>query len=182
MTSTNSTSNGWDALRKRLDNLKKPVQTFRLCEDADIRERYLKAKRAAEQADEHLANMPQDGTYDADALALLQKQAKDASAELVAARTAYDAATITLRFTALERAALEGLQKKHPATEEEEASGQEFAFDSFAPELIAAASLDGMPVDDARHFLDTWTPADAQDLWNAAWSAQYTKRTDLGKG
>lgn len=179
MTSTTSGSD-WGALRKRLDNVKKPVRTFALCEDPDVRERYLKAKRAADLAGDSLANLPK--TADKDARALIQKQATEADAELDQAKRAYDAVTVVLRFTGLERAALEDLQKKHPATEEDEANNWDFNFDTFAPELIAAASLDGMPAEDARHFLDTWTPADAQDLWNAAWSAQQTRRTDLGKG
>jgi len=179
MTSTTSNS-GWSALRKRLDNVKKPVRTFALCEDPDIRDRYLKAKRAAELAATSLESLPTTATKDA--RALIQKQADDASTELDQAKQAYDAVTVVLRFTGLERAALEDLQKKHPATEEDEAANWDFNFDTFAPVLISAASLDGMPAEDAQHFLDTWLPADAQDLWNAAWSAQHTRRTDLGKG
>lgn len=175
-----STTSSWDALRKRLDSLKKPTTTFALCEDPDIRDRYLKAKRAAELAGNTLEQLPK--TADKDARELLQKQVTAATTELDQAKQSYDAATVVLKFTALERAALEELQKKHPASEEDEANGEDFNFDGFAPELIAAASLDGMPVDDARHFLDTWTPADARDLWNAAWSVQQTRRTDLGKG
>lgn len=177
---TSTTGSDWSALRKRLDNVKKPVRTFALCEDPDIRDRYVKAKRAAELARVSLEQLPK--TADKDARAHVQQQAIEANAELDQARQAYDAVTIVLRFTGLERAALEDLQTKHPATEEDEANNWDFNFDTFAPELIAAASLDGMPAEDARHFLDTWTPPDAQDLWNAAWSAQQSRRTDLGKG
>ena len=80
------------------------------------------------------------------------------------------------------QAEIVALQKQHPASEEEEASGQDWSMDTFAPALIAAASLDGMPTEYARKCLDTWAPGDARDLWQAAWSIQHQKRTDLGKG
>ncbi|MEU1134475.1 hypothetical protein ABZ383_32220, partial [Streptomyces sp. NPDC005900] len=110
-----------------------------------------------------------------------EARAKAAKAELDAAQKAFDAAAVTLRFTALERRTLMELQEKHPPSEEEEAEGEDFAMETFAPALISAASLDGMPVDYARHCLDTWSAADASGLWNAAWSIQHQQRTDLGK-
>jgi len=172
--------NNWDALKKRLDKVKKPVSAFHLCEDPDIRDRYQAAKKAADRTAAYLKSLPDD--TGADARALAQKRAMEAASELAAVDPEYQAATITLRFTALERAALEALQNAHPASEEEEAAGTAFAYDTFAPALISAASLDGMPVEDAAHFLNTWTAADAQALFNAAWSVQHTQRTDLGKG
>jgi len=177
---TTTTANGWDALAQRLDNVKKPVQAFHLCDDVAVRDRYLTAKQEAEQADAYLKALAKD--TDTEARALVEKQAKDAKAELAAAQKAYDAHTVTLRFTALERQQLEQLQNLHPASEEDEAKGNDFAFDEFAPALISAASLDGMPVDAARRYLDTWTPADAMALWRAAWNIQHQQRTDLGKG
>jgi hypothetical protein len=175
-----TTASGWDALAKRLDNVPKPIRTLHLCEDADVRDRYLEAKQTHEQAAAYLKQFPKDS--DPEALALVQKQAKDAATELAAAKKAYDQATITLRFTALERGELEKLQNAHPATEQNEADGQDYAFDTFAPALIAAASLDGMPADYAAKALDAWAPSDARALWQAAWSIQHTQRTDLGKG
>lgn len=176
MTSTTS----WDTLQKRLDNVKKPVSTLRLCDDADIRDRYLTAKRNAEQADSYAKALTED--TDPDARAALDKQAKDAADELTAAKKAYDAHTITLRFTALERRELEQLQSKHPASEEDEERGNDYAFDTFAPALISAASLDGMPLDYAAHCMQSWTAGDSAALWRAAWSIQHQQRTDLGKG
>jgi hypothetical protein len=180
-----STTN-WAELKKRLDQVKKPIRTFKLCEDPEIRERYLGAQRTAEQADTYLkqfkAQAKEADGFDAEALAAVEKQAKDAKAELAAATKAYEAATITLRFQTLEQQELDDLQKEHKPSEEDEANGSDFAFDTFAPALISAASLDGMPVEDAATYLKTWGPQDASDLWRAAWSIQHAKRTDLGKG
>lgn len=176
---TNS-PNGWDALKKRLAQVEKPVRTFNLCPDSDIRDRFHKARRADEQAQERLASLPKD--TDADARAIYAKEAADTAAELKAAKKAYDEHVIVLRFTALDRQELEDLQKKNPPSEDEEARGEEFAMDTFAPALVSAASLDGMPVDDAHTYLNTWSTADANALWQAAWSIQHQQRTDLGKG
>lgn len=174
-----STPTAWDKLQARLDKVKKPTSTFALCDDAAIRDRYLEAQRKAEEADAYLNALDAD---DDEARKAVQNQATEAKTELAEAKKAYDAHTIVLKFTALERQELEKLQNKHPASEEDEAGGSDFAFDTFAPELIAAASLDGMPADAAHRYLNTWTSADAAALWRAAWSIQHTQRTDLGKG
>jgi hypothetical protein len=176
------TTTSWDELAKQLDELEKPVRTFKLCKDTAVRERYLTAQQTADESARYLKQAPRDGSYDAEALDLLEKQAKEAKTELAAAQKAYDAQTITLRFTALERKKLEKLQAQHPASEDDEERGDDYAMDSFAPALISAASLDGMPVEAARTYLDTWAPGDARDLWQAAWTIQHQKRTDLGKG
>lgn len=181
-----STASNWDALKKRLDNVKKPIRTFALCEDPEIRDRYRSARRTSEDADTYLTQVKAqageaDG-FDPGALAAVEKQAKDAKAELAAAKKAYDAATIILRFQTLEQQELEDLQEQHKPSEEDEEQGLNFALDTFAPALISAASLDGMPVEDAASYLKTWGPEDAADLWRAAWSIQHVKRTDLGKG
>jgi hypothetical protein len=176
MTSTTD----WDALEARLNKVKKPVRTFKLCQDDDIRERFLRARYANEQAQQRLKDLPKD--TEADARAVYQQEAKTAAAELTAARKAYDAETIVLRFAALERKHLEALQAAHPASETDEAKGDDYAMETFAPALVSAASLDGMPVEAAARYLDTWSPADASALWDAAWSIQHTQRTDLGKG
>lgn len=170
----------WDALAKRLDRVKKPIRTFSLCDDPDIRDRYLAAKREADRADTYLQSLSPDA--DTQARALVEKQAKDAHTALAEAKKDYDAHTVTLRFQALEQQQLETLLAEHPPTEQDEADGAEFDSGTFMPALIAAASLDGMPVEAAARYLKTWTPVDARALWNAAWSVQHTQRTDLGKG
>jgi hypothetical protein len=175
-----STTSSWDALEKRLDQVKKPVRTFKLCQDTDIRDRYREAEYDNEQAQKVLKDLPKDA--DADARAIYQAQVRSAAAELAAAKKAYDAEVIVLRFAALERKDLEKLQKDNPPSEAEESEGKDFAMDTFAPALIAAASLDGMPAAAAQKYLDTWHASDAAALWNAAWSIQHQQRTDLGKG
>lgn len=176
-----TTTSAWDEIAKQLDQIQKPVSTFKLCRDPEVRERFLSAQQADEHARNELAALPAKGA-DAEVRALLTKEAKHAAIELAAAQTAYDEQTIVLRFTALERKDLEALQKAHPPTEDDEADGQDYAMATFAPALISAASLDGMPIEAAQKYMDTWSPSDAADLWRAAWFIQHQKRTDLGKG
>jgi hypothetical protein len=175
-----TTNSSWDSLQKRLDARGKPTRTLSLCDDPDIRDRYQAARQAAERADTFLASLPKDA--DKEARTQLAKEAEQAHTDLEAARAEYEAHTVTLTFTALERASLEALQAAHPATEEDEERGTDFHFDTFAPALIAAASLDGMPVEYASNAMRTWSLADSDDLWAAAWSVQRSRRTDLGKG
>lgn len=176
---TNNSANGWAKLQQRLDKLDKPVGYLRLCDDTDVRDRYQAAKKAAEQAQAYLTTLSKDA--DTDTKVLVQSQAQQATDELEAAKAAYDAHTIVLRFTALERQQLEKMLAGHPPSEEDEANGFDFNEKTFSPALISAASLDGMPEEDAQRYLDTWTPSDARALWQAAWSIQHTQRTDLGK-
>ncbi|WP_329474247.1 hypothetical protein OIE75_40765 (plasmid) [Streptomyces sp. NBC_01723] len=177
------TSSTWASLEEQLEQIERPTSAFKLCRKPDVRERYLAAQRDFEQAAGRLKQIKgSEQVIDVDTLAAFEKQHKDAKTELTAAQKAYDACTVVLRFTALERKELEKLQNQHPASEEEEEKGEGFAMDTFAPALISAASLDGMPVEKARQYLDTWSTADAGDLWRAAWSIQHQRRTDLGKG
>ena len=170
----------WDALQKRLDSIKLPTATFTICEDPDLRQQLLRAKATHQQATDRLNALTED--TDPEVKAMVQKTADTSKADLAAAQKAFDKASVTLRFSALERKALEELQKQHPPTEQGEADGEEFALDTFAPALISAASVDGMPVDYAKHCLETWSAADATALWRAAWGIQHQQRTDLGKG
>ncbi|GAA3591473.1 hypothetical protein [Streptomyces osmaniensis] len=179
MTSKTAT-NGWAALEKRLNTLPKPTSTLKLCADADVRDRYLAAKQAHARTDESLKALPADA--EADAKKLLQSRAVETAAALEAATAEYDQATVTLTFQALERGQLQTLLDEHPPTEEDEEKGADFHFDTFAPELIAAASVDGMPAEYAANALKTWSLSDSDDLWAAAWSVQRRKRSDLGKG
>jgi hypothetical protein len=176
MTSTTA----WDALQKQLDSMPKPTQALRLCSDPDVRDRYQQAKQAAQRAEDYLKSLGKDA--DKDALALVRKQTKEAQDALKAAQAEYDDHTVVLTFQALERGRLEDLIKEHPPTEEEEQDGAEYHADTFAPALIAAASVDGMPLEYAQHAMKTWALDDWKSLWGAAWSVQQRKRTDLGKG
>jgi hypothetical protein len=176
MTSTTA----WNSLQKRLDTMPKPTATLTMYDDPAVRDRYQAAKQASERADAYLDGLPKD--VDKDARTLVEKQAQDARAELKAAQDERDAHTVVLSFQALERGRLEELLAKYPATEEDEEAGRDYHFDTFAPELISAASTDGMPLEYAAQALKTWSLGDSDDLWNVAWSVQRRKRTDLGKG
>ncbi|MFJ6608235.1 hypothetical protein [Streptomyces lydicus] len=178
-TSKTSPETQWATLAKRLESLKPAVATFTICDDPDLRARLNDAKAAAADADAALKSL---GADDEPARPMFELRAKQATAELTDAQKAFDKAAISLRFQALPRQELENLQNAHPASEKEEEAGEEYAMDTFAPALISAASLDGMPADYAKHALDTWSAADAQALWRAAWGIQHTSRTDLGKG
>lgn len=175
-----SSTSGWNAVAKRLDGMKKPTKTLKMCDDPDIHDRYLQTRTTVERTREYLDGL--SGNADADARAIYTRQHVEAQAAFDAAREDYDAHTVTLTFRALEREELEKLQAAHPAGEEDEAMGRDFNFDTFAPALISAASMDGMPLEYAASAMKTWSLADSEDLWNAAWSVQRRKRTDLGKG
>lgn len=170
----------WQQTMARLNKLKPAVATMTICDDPDLRTRLAGARAAKDAAFRALEVA--EGQSDPDSTALARRRAEKATTELDEAQAAFDAAAIVLRFQALPRTELEELQAKHPPTEEAEADGAAWDADSFAPALIAAASLDGMPVDYAQQCLNTWSSADAAALWNAAWQIQHQQRTDLGKG
>lgn len=179
MTVSKTPEQQWAATQKRLDGLKPAVARFTICDDLDLRSRLAQAKDEAADAENLLRNLTAD---DQPNRLLYEQRAETARTALAEAQKAFDAKAVVLRFTAIPRRELEELQSKHPASEQEEAEGADFAMETFAPALISAASLDGMPVDYAQHCLDTWSAADARGLWNAAWSIQHASRTDLGKG
>lgn len=177
---TSTTAKDWAAKQKRLDSMPKATATLTMYDDPAVRDRYQAAKQTADRADAYLADLPKNA--DKDARALMEKQARDAHIELAAAQEERDAHSVVLTFQALERGQLEDLLAQHPATEEDEESGRDFHFESFAPELISASSADGMPLEYAAQALKSWSLGDSEDLWNAAWGVQRRKRTDLGKG
>nr|WSX25595.1 hypothetical protein OG690_37895 [Streptomyces tubercidicus] len=176
---TSKTSPAWATVAKRLDNLKPAVATFTICDEPQVRARLTQAKADAADTAAAVKNL---GPADEVARSMFELRAKEAAAEAAAAQQAFDKAAVTLRFKALQRQELEDLQNAHPASEKEEEAGEEFAMGTFAPALISAASVDGMPADYAKQCLDTWSAADAQALWRAAWNIQHQTRTDLGKG
>ncbi|MCX4571525.1 hypothetical protein OOK48_34975 [Streptomyces viridodiastaticus] len=175
-----SNPTAWDVIQKQLDAMPKPQQVLRLCSDPELRDRYHQAKQNAARAEEYLKSVEKDA--DKEAVAAVRKQVRDTKTAFDQARQAYEAATVVLTFQALERGQLEDLIKEHPPTEEEEADGDEFHAETFAPALIAASSLDGMPLEYAQHAMRTWALEDWKSLWGAAWSVQQRKRSDLGKG
>jgi len=171
-----STSSPWDHLKKRLDDIQPAVATFTICDDPDLRDRLAAAKKEAREA-EAAWNSAADVVKD-----MVKKRLERARTALDDAQAAFDTRAVTLRFKSLPREELEALEREHPATEEQEADGEAWNRDTFPPALISAASLDGMPVEDAADYMAKWPIADFQDLWSAAYGIQNHRRTDVGKG
>ncbi|HEX5566599.1 MAG TPA: hypothetical protein VFY14_06660 [Streptomyces sp.] len=164
----------WASTLERLRKRKRPTAVLRICDDHDVKQALGLAQYEERKAQREVEADPGDAGA---------KKALTAARKAVEkAQQAVDEASIVLRFQALERKALDDLKKEHPPTEEQAEDGYEFNPETLGPELIAASSLDGITPDDARHFLDTWSNAEAADLFNAAWGVQGETRLDLGKG
>lgn len=164
----------WSASLERLRNRQRPTATLTICDDQDVKQRLSYAKQTERNAQAHAEAYPQD----ANGARLLE----DAKAALAAAQEAYDTEAIVLRFQALERPHWEALRKAHPPTEEQADDGIAVNVEALAPELISAASVDGITVEDAKAFLDTWGEGEAAQLFQTAWDLQNHSRMDLGKG
>lgn len=163
----------WSATRERLLNRGRPVVKLRICDDHDIKRALAAAIGTEARAKEHAETYPGP-----EAEQLLAK----AQATLEKAKADADAASIVLSFQALERKAHRALIADHPPTEAQTEEGYDVNIDTLGPVLIAESSLDGITVDDARTFLETWSPAEAERLLNAAFGVQREDRMDLGKG
>lgn len=177
MTST-SPAPAWDELQRRLDSLKPATSTFTICDDEKLRVRLGQAKAELANAE---ARLKAAGDESADTTAE-EHRVERARTELAAAQAAHDERAVTLRFRAIPRKQLVALEREHPANEEEEANGEEFHMDDFAPAVIAAASLDGMPLEYAVTCMTEWSAGDSRDLFSAAYGIQHRGRSDLGKG
>lgn len=164
----------WAATRERLAARTRATARMTICDDHTVKEALSRAQFAARSAQ---AAVDATDTSENRAALATAKEALDA------AQAAFDEAAIVLRFQAIERPVLEKLKKNHPPTEEQAEDGYAFNVDTFAPALIAAASLDGITEDDAREYLDTWSEAEAITLWNTAYGVQGdASRLDVGKG
>jgi hypothetical protein len=164
----------WAATRARLAARQRPVMTMTICDDNEVKQRLGAAQYAERRARAALETDPDDAT--------LKKAHDAAEKEVAAAQRAFDEAAIVLRFQALRRPDFEALKKAHPATEEQAEDGLRFNPETLGPELIAAASLDGITVDDAVEYLSEWSEGEASLLFDTAWNVQGETRADLGKG
>ncbi|MFF2731775.1 hypothetical protein ACFVS9_28190 [Streptomyces sp. NPDC058008] len=164
----------WAAQRDRLRNRTRPTVALTICDDVDAKATLESARYALRRIRAEAEDRPGDTTGPV-AVARAEQ-------DLAEAQAAFDEVAIVLRFRALSRLEFEALKKAHPATEEQAEDGHDLNVESLAPELIAKSSADGMTVDDAREYLDTWSEAEANALFNAAWNVQETARMDLGKG
>ncbi|MER8002096.1 hypothetical protein [Streptomyces sp. NPDC095613] len=159
-----------DRLRRR----SRARTELRICDDDELRSGAAKARRQAERARIIAEASPGDE--------VLSEEASEAEAERKAAQTALDNASEVLTFLALPRPVLEELIAAHPPTDAQAQDGAVFNADTFPAALISAASLDGMSEEEAAELLATWSAADANLLWEAAWQVQQESRADLGKG
>lgn len=176
--SDSSPTPAWDDLQRKLDGLKPAIATLTICDDDKLRTQLGQAKAQLAEAESRL-KAAGDEALDTTAE---EGRVERARIQLAEAQAAYDERAVTLRFKAIHRKQLAALERAHPANEEEEAEGEEFHMDDFAPAVIAAASMDGMPLEYAAKCMREWSAADFRDLWSAAYGIQHRNRSDLGKG
>ncbi|MET8585740.1 hypothetical protein ABZX39_33455 [Streptomyces collinus] len=164
----------WTATRERLARRQRPIAKMTICDNQTVKDNLATVQYAERRA----RALAEDSPSDKD----LQELHKAAQAELEEAQKAFDAAAIVLRFQALRRPDFESLKKAHPATEEQAEDGMAFNPETLGPELIAAASLDGITVEEAAEYLTDWSEGEAAQLFDTAWNVQGETRADLGKG
>ncbi|MYW43048.1 hypothetical protein [Streptomyces sp. SID161] len=164
----------WAATRDRLRNRQRPTATLVICDDADLKKAVEDARWTVRRLTTQLEAEPDD--------AALKKDLAAAEKTLAKAQAAFDEEAIHLRFQALRRPDWEELKRSHPPTETEAEEGLAVNVETLGPELIAASSLDGITVDDAKYFLAEWSEGEASALFNTAWNIQAGLRMDLGKG
>ncbi|WP_331728888.1 hypothetical protein OG693_38960 (plasmid) [Streptomyces sp. NBC_01259] len=164
----------WAATQERLRNRVRATAKLVICDDVNLRKDLDVAQYALRRINAEAADRPDDQS--------VKDAVVKAEGEVEQAQAAFDEASTVLTFQALPRKEFEALKKAHPATEEQAEDGHDFNVEALGPELIAAASVDGMPVEAAREYLDTWSEAEAATLFNTAWDVQQTTRMDLGKG
>ncbi|MGW2022022.1 hypothetical protein [Streptomyces decoyicus] len=164
----------WSAKMNRLRRRALPQNWLRVCDDAELRQRYDEAEEAARRSRFVAEANPGDE--------LAERQAAEADTARDQALHALDAASEFLFFRALPRPVLEELIGQHPPTEQQAEEGAIFNADTFPAALVAAASVDGMSRAEAEELLNGWSTPDANDLWDAAWQIQQESRVELGKG
>lgn len=168
----------WAAKMERLRNRSLPERTLKICDNDDAKDALDRAHRAEYLLKAQVEDVKPGESVPDD----LQAGLARATEVLAAAQAAVDAETIELRFRGLPRPQYEALLKAHPPTEKQAEDGEPWNTETFAPELVAASSADGMSLEDAEYFLTTWTAAEANALFNAAYGVQQLDRSDLGKG
>ncbi|MFE6126725.1 hypothetical protein ACFQ6Q_00410 [Streptomyces sp. NPDC056437] len=163
----------WTSTRERLLNRGRPVLKLTICDDDELKRAVRAATGVLANAKAHAEEHP---GKEAD------KLLADAQAAYDKAKAELDESSIVLSFQALERRAYRSMISDHRPTEAQVEEGYEFNLDAMAPVLIAASSLDGITVEDAKRFLEEWSDAEGQALLNTAFGVQREDRMDLGKG
>ena len=164
----------WASTLEKLRNRARPTLKLTICDDHASKAALATAQYAERRIKEEAERDPASSES--------KKAVRTAAAEVKKAQDAVDAASIVLTFQALERTALDELKKAHPPTEQQAEDGFDFNPNTLGPALVAASSVDGMSVEDATGFLETWSDAEANALFQAAWDVQHESRMDLGKG
>ncbi|MFB7359667.1 hypothetical protein [Streptomyces gardneri] len=156
----------WAAKLERLRARKPATETLTICDDAAVRQRLARAKAEHDTA-----------------VALGNEDSQKTTAQaLEAAQAAFDEAAIVLTFQALPSPEFEALKEAHPPTEKQAEDGQSINLDTLGPALVSKSSLDGLTVEDAASFLESWGAGESTQLFMAAWNVQNHVRSDLGKG
>ncbi|MFF0741517.1 hypothetical protein ACFYVL_14070 [Streptomyces sp. NPDC004111] len=174
----------WASKLARLRARQLPEHTFQLCDD-------LAAKKRLDQAKLDVARLR---LASAEATpAEHGAELEHAEAALRDAQDAFDAVSLTLTFKALPRPVLDGLIKRFPPTEEQAEEGDAWNPETFPAALTAAAHIErdetgqiveGLSEADAQDLLDSWSVAESNALFAAAWQAQQITRAstaELGK-
>lgn len=164
----------WAAKLDRLRNRKRPTATVTICDDHEVKQALAEATRDHARAQILADADPKDTA----AQAAVQKAAD----KLATAQEAFDAEAIVLWFQAIEHEDLQTLMDAHPATEAQAEEGYDFNKDTLTPILVSESSMDGLTVDDAKHFLKTWGRGEVETLSNAVFAVQRDVRMDVGKG
>lgn len=164
----------WSATRERLRNRQRPIASLIICDDPDV-------KKALDEARFLVRSLTASAESDPDD-AEVKRELSAAQTKLEQAQAAFDDVAIVLRFQALRRPDWEDLKKEHPPTEEQAEDNLVVNVETLGPQLVAACSMDGITVDDAKYFLTEWSEGEASSLFNAAWNVQSGARMDVGKG
>lgn len=164
----------WTATRDRLRNRQRPIAPLTICDEVDVKKALEEAKFVVRRLTASLESEPDD--------AGLKKDLAAAQKTLEAAQTAFGDVAIVLRFQALRRPDFEDLKKEHPPTESQAEDGFAVNVESLGPQLIAASSMDGITLEDAKFYLAEWSEGEANALFSTAWNVQSGARMDVGKG
>ncbi|MFF7476682.1 hypothetical protein [Streptomyces sp. NPDC008092] len=164
----------WAATRERLRNRQRPTSSLIICDDLDVKKAFEEAKFTVRSLTAQADASPDDAD--------LKKDLLVAQVALGKAQTAFDEIAIVLRFQALRRPDWEDLKREHPPTEEQAEDNLAVNVETLGPEMVAASSLDGITVDDAKTYFSEWSDGEVNALFNAAWNVQSGIRMDVGKG
>ncbi|MFK0288240.1 hypothetical protein ACIQVL_48385 [Streptomyces sp. NPDC090499] len=164
----------WTATRERLRNRQRPTASLVICDDPDVKKALEEAKFTVRSLTAQAEASPDDQD--------LKKDLLTAQVALGKAQEAFDEVAIVLRFQALRRPDWEDLKREHPPTEEQAEDNLAVNVETLGPEMVAASSMDGITVDDAKYFLTEWSDGEVNALFNVAWNVQSGIRMDVGKG